>query len=132
MATDDPYEQPSGDKLERRKAWEIRRAQTRRTEKSADNTPVTYEPILFPDYDGLRHAALVIAGAHVDRPNGIAEAREVAWALGIPQIMEFGGDGRKVRVQKTPLDESDPKPLGYSDDDEGRPTRKPRKPRAEM
>lgn len=124
MEAPEPKDAPVGEKLERRKKWERERAQGR---KSDNDRPVSYEPIIFPDAAGLRHAAMVICGAHVNRKNGTAEAREVAWALGIPQIMAEGGDGRKIRVQRTPLDDSAPKPIGYGEENGRAAVRKSRK-----
>lgn len=129
MADDEVRDDPSGAKLERRMAWEIKRA---RGVRSENERPIDYSPIVFPDQAGLRHAAAVVISRHLDRPNGKAEAIEVVQALGIGEIYRNGGDGRHAKIQRGPVfkaDELDLRPLGYDDEDTGRPDAKERKPR---
>lgn len=118
------------DRLERRKAWEIKRA---RGQRSDDQRPTEYAPIVFPECPGLCQAARVVAGrmaaAEPDFIDSIIATSELLQMLGIIDVMENGGDGRKVRVQRGPVkldnDADEPAPLGYADDDLGRPIAKP-------
>lgn len=127
--TDEPErDAPSGEKLERRKQWEIRRA---RGQRSEDQRPQDYAPIVFPECPGLCHAALVIAGrmadVEADLFDAIVATDEILQALGVIEIMRNGGDGRHAKVQRGPVfkdDEMDLRPLGYGDEDLGRPIAK--------
>ena len=123
MSVEEHDEGPTGKRLEHRIKWERDRA---RGKRSDNERPQDYAPIVFPDPTGLRHAALVVCAAHLKRKNGIAEAREICWALGIPQILANGGDGRPVRVERPRVDPEDLPPLGYDENDVGRPVVRPR------
>lgn len=122
------------DRLERRKEWEIRRARGARTD---DQRPTDYTPIVFPECPGLCHAARVVAGrmaeSEPDLLDSIMATDELLRMLGIIDVMNDGGDGRKVRVQRGPvkldMDSEDVAPLGYDANDVGRPTVKKASPR---
>lgn len=119
---------PVGKKLDGRIAWEQKRA---RGQRSDNEKPISYEPIVFPECPGLCHAARVVAGrmaaAEPDLLDAIDATREVLEALGIISIMENGGDGRALKIQRRSLDDTEPRPLGYDEQDVGRSIRKTRK-----
>lgn len=85
-----------------------------------------YSPIVWPDVDKVRHAALVVCAAMADEDDPVAAAREILEALAIPTVLAAGGgDGRVLRIQKTPLkSDIEPKPLGFGENDYGRPAPK--------
>lgn len=120
------------DRLEKRKAWEVRRAQGQRSE---DQRPQDFAPIVFPECPGLCNAARVVAGrmaeTEPDLYGAIIATDELLQMLGIIDVMNHGGDGRKVKVQRGPVkldaDGDIPAPLGYDEDDTGRPIAKPTK-----
>lgn len=127
------YEDPA--RLRRRKEWEIRRAGTERRAPADPMATKDYSPIVFPDAAGMRHAALVVAGRFVGRPDAVEGTRTVLDMLAIPQIMREGGDGRTVPVQKGPVrfgegSKEAPKFDAFSDEGEHQPLpRRPRPPR---
>lgn len=127
--TDEPeYTEPTGAHLERRKEWEVRRARGQRS--SEDQRPLDYSPIVFPECPGLCHASYVVAGrmaaTRPDFDSAVAATRDVLEHLGLIEIMTNGGDGRKLKIQRGPVADDEPAPLGYADDDLGRPISKPK------
>lgn len=101
------------------KEWQVKRIKQRRNDVTVD-TRMSYEPIVFPDAAGCRHAALVICAQARDA----ADAKVILEALALPTIMREGGDGRAVKVQRGPVTgaiaaKPDPKPLGYNPEDYG-------------
>jgi hypothetical protein len=112
------------------KDWMRRKAATQRRNDITTETRLGYEPIVFPDEAGCRHAALVVCS----RAKNSADAKLLLEALALPTILANGGDGRQLRVQTRPLGgalkKDEPKPIGYDPEDFGRPEeRKPRKSR---
>lgn len=70
-------------RLQHRMEWEIRRAR-----KGSGSIEVAeYTAIKMPDYDGLKHAAMVVAGRLADLPDAVAATREVLEALAIPRML---------------------------------------------
>ena len=115
------------------KAKEWQRDRARRVKRSENERPQDYSAIVFPDCPGLCHAARVVAGRMVATTPDLLEAidatRDVLDMLGIIEVMNNGGDGRKVKVQRGPVrlpgDEDIPPDwtgpvMGYGDDDEPR------------
>lgn len=106
--------------------WQRRRA-GRRSLQETENR-LDYAPIVFPPAANCRHAALVVCAHMVDEPDPVAAAREVLEALALPTIMRDGGDGRLLkRGQQSSKKRAEPLPIGYGDDDFGRPSEKPSK-----
>lgn len=130
---DNLYEDPA--RLRRRKEWEIRRAGTERRAPADPMATKDYSPIVFPGAEGMRHAALVVAGRFVGRPDAVEATRTVLEMLAIPQILREGGDGRTVPVQKGPVrfgegSKDAPKFDAFSDEGENQPLpRRVRQPR---
>lgn len=120
------------DRLQRRKEWEVKRARGHRSDGS--ERPADYTPIVFPDCPGLCQAARVVAGrmaaAEPDLLDAIIATDELLRMLGIIDVMNNGGDGRQVKVQRGPVklhsDGDEPAPLGYAEEDLGRPIAKPK------
>lgn len=76
--------------------WEIRRAR-----KLSDSIgDKDFALIVFPSYEGLMHAAMVVAGRLAHLPDAVDATREVLEALAIPQILQEGGDGRIRKIQR--------------------------------
>lgn len=108
--------------------WQRRRAGHRSiTETEAR---LDYAPIVFPGTAECRHAALVVCGAMASQEDPVGSAREILEALALPTIMRNGGDGRTMRTaSKSSKKRAEPLPIGYGDDDYGRPDAKFRKRR---
>lgn len=110
MNGDEPIDyEGDPDRLRRRIEWEKDRAAHPRRRKNQTDSGFEsdFARIQFPDAQGLRHAALVVAGAMLDselsRYDAVRETRLILDILGIPQIMADGGDGRPVKIQHGPV-----------------------------
>lgn len=126
MTEPEPIEAPTGERLEARIRWEIRRA---RGQRSDDQRPQDYSPIVFPECPGLCRAAYVVAGrmaaAEPDLLDAIEATREILNMLGVIDIMQNGGDGRHLTARRREaVDPEDLPPLGFAEDDIGRPGEK--------
>lgn len=116
-----PPEPPVGEKLVARMRWERERALGRRSD---NERPIDFAAIVFPDYEGMRRAALRVCADAKDAE----DAKVLLDALGIIDIMLNGGDGRKLKVQRGPVFREEDTPARYTDADDAKP--KKRKPRA--
>lgn len=105
--------------------WQRRRAGRRSLQET--EARLDYAPIVFPPTAECRHAALVVCSNMVSEPDPVAAAREILEALALPTIIRLGGDGRALKVaQKSNKKRAEPLPIGYGEDDFGRPSEKPR------
>jgi hypothetical protein len=103
--------------------WQRRRA-GRRSLQETENR-LDYALIVFPPVEGCRHAALVVCGAMADQPDPVTASREILEALALPTILREGGDGRALRTQnRSSKRRGEPLPIGYGEDDYGRPDAK--------
>lgn len=124
-------------RLQHRMDWEIRRARYERRKMSDSVGEKQFMPIVFPDFEGLKHAALVVAGLLADRPDAVEATREVLEILAIPTIMREGGDGRECKIQRGRVRFGDEPPEPFDVDYEGpeldppyrRPVPRVRRPR---
>ncbi len=130
MATAGYVEDPDNPRTysESAKEWMRKKAATPRQREITNETKLDYSAIVWPPLDKVRHAALIVCASAKD----VADAKLLLEALAIPTVLrEGGGDGRVLRVQKGPVRIGDPEdlpPIGYGDDDYGRPVeRKPKK-----
>lgn len=99
--------------------WQRRRAGRRSI--TENDVRLDYAPIIFPPTAQCRHAALVVCGAMADEVDPVAEARVILEALALPTIIKHGGDGRTMKTQGRHARRSEPLPIGYGDEDYGRP-----------
>lgn len=107
VSGDEPIDDYARDpeRLRRRMEWERDRARNSRRRRVQPDSGFESDfiQIVFPDAAGLRHAALVVAGAMADRKDAVEATRLLLDILGIPQIMREGGDGRPVKEQHGPV-----------------------------
>lgn len=115
---------------EKAKNWQRDRARGI-ARKSDNEKQIDYSAIIFPDCPGLCNAARVVAGSMADRHeeffDQIIATQELLEMLGIIAVMENGGDGRKVRIQRGPVSEPTVIPPGYHEDDIGQAAKKTKK-----
>lgn len=117
-------------RLAKRMEWERFRAGHIRRGPSGDSSfEGDFTKIVFPDADGLRHAARVIAGIMAGRPDEIEATREILEILAIPKLLAEGGDGRPIKEQIGPVRfgrELGTCAFSVEIADEGKPKRRPK------
>lgn len=108
--------------------WMKRRAGRRSISENSGDPRLDYTPIVFPPYDECRRAALVVCGAMANEVDPVAESKTILEALALPTIMRDGGDGRRMKTSgRHAKRRTEPLPIGYGEDDFGRPEEKKRR-----
>lgn len=108
--------------------WQKRRAGRRSISENTGDPRLDYTPIIFPAYEDCRHAALIVCGAMANEVDPVGESKTILEALALPTIMRDGGDGRRMKKSgRHTRRRAEPLPIGYGEEDFGRPEEKKRR-----